>query len=96
MEGKNLKYEIGEASIIESQEDINELFKMIPAKIEYESQSSKSPLDIKWPHLEVGQLLEIEGAPFRVARLNASTVVLRPESGKYSARYIMGKIRRSK
>ncbi len=99
MEDKNVKYDIQEIGATPTNSTTAANYTkpepVIEAKL-IDEPIQTSPLDVKWPRLEVGQLVEIEGAPFRVARLNASTVVLRPESGKYSARNIMDKIRRGK
>ena len=84
MEDKNVKYEILEVGASAG----------YTGAATADKKPNKSPLDIDWPKLSVGELIRIKNAPFRVARLNASTVVLRPESGKYSARNVMRKIGR--
>jgi hypothetical protein len=51
------------------------------------------PIEV-WPVLQVGDTVEIDGAPFEVARLNESTVVLRPISKQRTARQIVDDMQR--
>jgi hypothetical protein len=55
--------------------------------------AAPSPIPKDWPIFTIGDVFELKKIPFRLVRINDSTIVLRPDIHGESARKIVSKIR---
>ena len=62
--------------------------------MEIESGEVQPAVPVEWPQFETGELFDVKGLPFELARLNASTLVLRPIPPEgWRAREVMREVR---
>lgn len=58
-------------------------------------EETGEPVPVTWPKFTEGKVVEVKGVPFKVQRINRSTLVLRPvlQGGFTSARRMMDRYR---